>query len=185
MAELTDSQSKDLNEKMDKIRSTLEADISGMVAYIPTPKRIDLDALLNDVSQLFSPSVFVLLPDLTQFDFSEAGNCIAFERPTAAAFHMLRATEGTLKWYYTQIVRSRRIDNQMWGNIVADLRKKNLTKKHTALNNNLDNIRESYRNPTNHPEATYDIHEVQDLWSLCIEVTNRMVATLKSENRLN
>lgn len=98
---------------------------------------------------------------------------------------MLRATEGTLKWYYTQIVRSRRIDNQMWGNIVADLRKKNLTKKHTALNNNLDNIRESYRNPTNHPEATYDIHEVQDLWSLCIEVTNRMVATLKSENRLN
>jgi hypothetical protein len=50
---------------------------------------------------------------------------------------------------------------------------------HGEVNNHLDNIRVSFRNPTQHPEAIYDIHEVQDLWSICVDVINRMVKILK------
>lgn len=68
----------------------------------------------------------------------------------------------------------------MWGPIVQDLRNKTKTRKHIALNNHLDNIRVSFRNPTQHPEALYDIHEVQDLLSVCIDVNNRMFKVINS-----
>jgi hypothetical protein len=64
---------------------------------------------------------------------------------------------------------------------VKDLRKRKRTKPFSVLNNHLDNIRDSFRNPTQHPEIRYDIHEVQDLWSVCVDVINRMVRTLNKE----
>ena len=48
-----------------------------------------------------------------------------------------------------------------------------------VLLNNLDNIRQSFRNPTQHPEKIYDIQEVQDLWSLCVDVVNRMSSDIR------
>src|SRR5687767_6428536 len=110
--------------------------------------------------------------------------CIAFERPTAAAFHILRGTEDVLRSYYRRMVRNGRIKSSMWGAIVQDLRKRGATKAHVTLNNHLDNIRSSFRNPTQHPEAIYDIHEVQDLWAVCIDVVNRMHKALVAEGRL-
>jgi len=173
-----------LQETMTNLRETLESEIEGVGAYTPTPKRLDLDRLLNDVSTLFSPNVFVALPTIAQFDFGEAGKCIAFERPTAAAFHILRGTEDVLRFYYLNMVRHGRIGNLMWGPIVEDLARHKATKKAAALNNHLDNIRRSFRNPTQHPEATYDIHEAQDLWAVCVDVVNRMVKILATEKRL-
>lgn len=173
-----------LKNTLTQIRDTLDCEIEGMGAYSPTPKRLNIDHLLSNIDKLFFPDTFIHLPEISKFDFSEAGKCIFFERPTAGAFHILRGTEGVLRWYYHQMVKSQRISSNLWGPLVTDLRKKTLTKKHETLNNNLDNIRESYRNPTQHPEATYDIHEVQDLWSICVEVVNRMVKTLREEDRL-
>ena len=85
---------------------------------------------------------------------------------------------------YSQMVKRNRITSTLWGQIVNDLRRKSLTKKYDALNNHLDNIRVSFRNPTQHPEKTYDIDEAQDLWSVCVDVVNRMVRILREESRL-
>ena len=181
---LTSGQARLLGISILSIRDTLEAEIKGVGAYTPTPKRLDLNRLLENVGPLFSPHTYDSLPDIARFDFSEAGKCIAFECPTAAAFHILRATEACLRFYYNRMVRRKRISNLMWGPIVADLRHRNLTKKYDILNNHLDNIRKSFRNPTQHPEAKYDIHEVQDLWSVCVDVVNRMIRILHQETRL-
>ena len=164
------------------IRTTLDAEIQNVGAYTPTAKRLDLKKLMDAVPKLFAPGVFDNLPEIARFDLNEAGKCIAFERPTAAAFHILRATEDVLRFYYRTSVRSKRIKSLNWGPIVTDLRKRTRTKKYEILNNHLDNIRASFRNPTQHPEATYDIHEVQDVWSVCVDVINRMVKTLKKED---
>jgi hypothetical protein len=178
---LTSKQATDLRSAVTAIRETLDAELAGVGAYTLTPKRIDLKRLVGEVDALFAPETFSMLPEIARFDFSEAGKCIAFERPTAAAFHMLRGTEATLRMYYQKMVRSNRISSQNWGPIVTDLRTRLRTKKFVALNNQLDNIRDSYRNPTQHPEAKYDIHEVQDLWSLCVDVVNRMIKNLRAE----
>lgn len=160
------------------LRTTLNAEIVGIKAFVISAKKISVDNLLNKMSSLFNPGVFDSFPEIAQYDFSEAGKCIAFERPTSAAFHILRGTEANLRFYYRGMIRQKRINNEMWGPIVQNLKVRNQTKKHVVLNNHLDNIRLSFRNPTQHPEAIYDIHESQDLLSVCIDVNNRMFKVL-------
>ena len=175
---LTNEQASKLAEIMREIRFTLDAEIPGIEAYITSPKRFDVELLSADISELFSPGTFEQFPDIAKYDFIEAGKCIVFERATAAAFHVLRGTEANLRHYYKSMVKQNRINSGMWGPIVQDLRRKNKTKKFVALNNHLDNIRISFRNPTQHPEAIYDIHESQDLLSVCIDVNNKMFKVL-------
>jgi len=50
-----------------------------------------------------------------------------------------------------------------------------------TLFDNLDNIRFNFRNPTQHPETIYDIELSQDLFSICIDVINRMVCYLENK----
>lgn len=172
--ELDSKQATNLSNIMSDIRMTLDAEIAGIYAFITTPKRIDSQKLLENMELLFSPGVFDQFPDIAKYDFNESGKCIAFERPTAAAFHILRATEANLRHYYKQMIKRERVKSEMWGPIVEDLKKRNKTKVNSTLNNHLDNIRLSFRNPTQHPDKIYDINEVQDLLSVCIDVNNRM-----------
>ena len=97
---LTQEQSERLNEIMRQLRYTLEAELKGFEAYIVTPKRFDIEKLLKDTPSLLAPGVYSKLPEIAQFDLAEAGKCIAFGRPTAAAFHILRGTESVLVSFY-------------------------------------------------------------------------------------
>lgn len=179
---LTAEQASELKSIMNYLRPTLVAEIQGIYAFTTTPKRLDSEKLIKDVASLFAPHTYDSFPDIAKYDFVEAGKCIAFELPTSAAFHILRATEANVRHYYKSMIKQKRIASEMWGPIVQDLRKRNKTKKYTTLNNHLDNIRLSFRNPTQHPEATYDIHEAQDLFSVCIDANNRMFKILKKKS---
>lgn len=181
-AVLSPEQARQLNDIVSKLRDTLEADLLLCEAFVVTSKRYDTNKLLDDIGALMSPNVFSHLTPITQYDLIEAGKCIAFERPTAAAFHFLRATEAELRHFYLTFITTKRIPILLWGDMTTDLRNRLRTKKHTTLYNNLDNIRTSYRNPTQHPDAIYDIHEVQDLCPLCFEVINRMDRIIQSEH---
>lgn len=174
---LTSDEARTLSKAATEVRKTLEAEIYGLEVYVVTPKRLDVKRLIEDPGSLFAPKVFGKLPSIAQYDLSEAAKCIAFERSTAAAFHILRATEDVLRDFYKALARQKRVD-LMWGPMVSDLKKRPKAKKHQVLLTHLDNIRLSFRNPTQHPEATYDIHEVQDLWGLCVDAINRMAKEL-------
>lgn len=172
-AVLTPEQSKRLGNIMNNITQTLSAESVGNLAYVITDKRLDVEKLIGNVRALFGQNVFEKLSEIAQFDFIEAGKCIAFELPTAAAFHILRATEEVLRNFYCHNVKRKRLHPLLWGPMTEDMRNRH---KHPPdiLLNNLDNIRVSFRNPTQHPEKRYDIDEVQDLFGLCIDVINRM-----------
>jgi hypothetical protein len=114
------------------------------------------------------------LDDLAKLDMAEAGRAIVFELPTAAAFHVLRATEQVLQDFYRTWVRQRRVKPMLWGSMLKDMRSKS-RRPPDALLNHLDHIRLSFRNPTDHPEKSYDIEEAQDLFALCCEAIGRMV----------
>jgi hypothetical protein len=176
-ARLTATQAKKINDLMERIRPTLEAELEGFEAYVVTPKRIDVVRLLKDVPFLLAPGAFSKISDVARYDLTEGGKCIAFERPTAAAFHILRATESVLRFYYCGHVKRNRV-NLMWGQMVQHLRGRPREKIPETLLNNLDDIRLHFRNPTQHPEKVYDIQEVQDLWGRCTDAINRMAADL-------
>lgn len=175
--ELTAQQASRLREIMITLERTLLAETEGKVAFIVVDKRYDVNKLLSNVPALLAPGVFHSLPDIAQYDLMEAGKCIAFERPTAAAFHMLRATEAVLRQFYCSVVKRGRVKQLLWGPMVESLRSRSKPPP-AALLNNLDNIRVSFRNPTQHPDMRYDIHEAQDLFGLCLDVLNRMVSFL-------
>ncbi|MCH8260901.1 MAG: hypothetical protein IIC46_11925 [Planctomycetes bacterium] len=175
-ASLTVIQAKALGSVIRNLRRTLFAEAKGRVAFIVTDKRIDVHKLLSNVGVLFAPGVFEKLPEISRYDFAEAGKCVAFERPTSGAFHLLRGTEDVLRRTYCEIVKRNRA-KLMWGPMVESLRKRRSAPPKPLLDN-LDNIRMSFRNPTQHPDKIYDIQEVQDLFALCVDVVNRMAALL-------
>lgn len=160
------------------IHLTLLAEATVRQAFVVTDKRINTEKLYFSVEMLMSPGVFILLPEVAKYDFEECGRCIVFERPTAAAFHILRGTEAVLRMFYLSIVKRNRLSRLMWHDMLVALRKRR-NPPPSELLDNLDNIRKSFRNPTQHPDKIYDIEEVQDLFGLCIDVVNRMVAYLK------
>ncbi len=173
---LTEQEASELRTIMKDLDTTFRAEAAGNVAFIVTDKRIDVNKLISDMPALMAPGVFDALPEIAQYDFQEAGKCIAFELPTAAAFHIVRGTEGVLKQFYCSIVKRSRA-KLMWGPMVKSLDQRKFKRPSDALLRNLDNIRVSFRNPTQHPEKIYDIQEVQDLFALCIDVVNRMATS--------
>ena len=148
--------------------------------YITSERRYNLNYLLESPDKLFASDVFNSFPELCKFDFGESFRCIAYDVPTAAAFHMLRATEGYRRELYFSFIKKNRVKTPMWGNMVAQLEKKIRNKPPKELLEALDNIRKSYRNPTNHPEATYTISQSEDLMGLCIDVANKIHQAIES-----
>ena len=171
---LGSDRAKELTGLMRTLESIISAEAAIKHYYVTTDKRYNTDYLMDQPEKLFKDGVFKRLPQLTQYDFIEGFKCIIFEIPTAAAFHILRATEGVLKDCYFSNVKRNRAKKPMWGNILKQLVERKKKKLPSALLRCLENIRESYRNPTNHPEAVYNIDEAEDLLGLCIDVTNKM-----------
>lgn len=175
---LTDDLANELRQIMGVIRYTLDAEATGKRVYVVSDKRYPIEKLLNDPSALFAKDVFTSLPEIARIDFAEAAQCIAFLRPTAAAFHMLRGTESLLRELYCLKAKRKRVE-LTWGPIVAALRnKKGIS---GLLLNHLDHIRNGFRNPTAHPNKVYDIDEAQDLLSICIDAANRIAQVLNKK----
>ena len=163
------------------LETTLRAELEGFSAYVITPKRLDVKKLVGAAAELFSPGTWLALPDLACFDIAEAGMCTAFERSTAAAFHLLRAVEGVLRAFYDKLVRREHCKGREMGTLLNDLRGKHARagNPHRSLLNTIDHLRENFRNPTQHPEMKYTVDEVQNLWFVCIDVIDRMAAVLR------
>ena len=177
-ATVDDDLAKKITKIINDIDVTLDAELKLRASYIVTPKRIPIENLLNKPEDSFAKDVFQKLPPICRYDFHEAGKCIAFALPTAAVFHIMRGTEGALRWYYCSIVKRKRVKVLLWNAMVESLRKRRKSPPRPLLDN-LDSIRRNFRNPTQHPDARYDLDGAQDLYGVGIDAVNRMANDLK------
>lgn len=146
--------------------------------HIFPERRFNSNYLLNKQEKLFRDGVFEKLPELAQLDIRSSCRCLLFGEATAAAFHILRATEDVLKQYYFHHIKQSRLKKPMWGPIIEKLRAKTRNKPSKTLLDSLDLIRDAYRNPTQHPYATYDIDSAQDLFGVCADAIGKMADEL-------
>lgn len=119
-----------------------------------------------------------LLPQQTIDDLDQAGKCIAFDLPTAAAFHLLRGTEAVLRKYYDRIVPgAKKATPKMpnWGVYIKLLKEHGAEVKITSL---LDHLRDAYRNPVLHPEENYADQSAQVLFGVCVSAIVMMVTEI-------
>ena len=165
----------EIREEVAHLEKTIFAEASTKQIYSLTNRRYNSEYLLNSPEKLFNEKIFEKIPEFYQLDIKYANFCILFGLGTAAAFHILRASEGILRDYYKQLVKKNRITTLLWNPMIEHLRNKKTSKPPKTLLDNLDNIRYNYRNPTNHPELFYNIDEAQDLYGLCIDVINKMI----------
>lgn len=172
---LSTSQATAVRSAARAFREVVKAELKSLVVFAITPKRFPTERLLGDMAFLFPNGCYAQLSSIAQYDIGEAGKCIAFERPTAAAFHILRAVEETLKDFYLHAIKQNRTTQLTMGPIIADLRVKRKTMHLKDLTSCLDNIRNSYRNPTQHPEKVYDMDEVQNLLGLGLDAISKLI----------
>lgn len=112
------------------------------------------------------------IPDNAKKDFREAGRCLAFELPTAAGFHTMRATEAVLRRYY-KLVTGKDADatNLDWGTCTQELKKSNADQKVVL---HVDQIRDLHRNPLMHPEDYLDMKQALGLFDISKSAINAM-----------
>ncbi|EZH83680.1 hypothetical protein AU05_21095 [Ectopseudomonas composti] len=140
---------------------------------LPT-RRFNTQFLLEQPEKLLADGQFNKLEEIAKSDIYSASRCILFGESTAAAFHILRATEAVLKQYYFHHKRQNRLTKPMWASMLDQLKSKIRNKPSSTLLDALDIIRTSYRNPTQHPEAIYTIDSAQDLFGVCLDVIGKM-----------
>jgi hypothetical protein len=176
---VTDETLKNITEIINAADKTLDAELMLKKTYSLTPKRIDIDKLIKTPDELLANGVWDLLSEQCKTDFSEACKCIAFNMPTACAFHTMRAVEEMVRQLYVTYVRQNRMSNPMWGPILEKLKKKKSPKPTLKTIEHLDMIRSTYRNPTQHPDKNFSIDEAQDLLYSSIVAINEIVTEIK------
>jgi hypothetical protein len=170
---LTNDLIEKLKSSLDKLDLTFSSEMALQNVYVLTSRRFDPVRLIETPGDYLAPNVYSVMSDMAQFDFSRACECLAFEQSTAVAFHLCRCVEGSLKDFYKAKVKRNRITSLMMGPIIADLRKRGKYASKVLLDH-LDNFKNNFRNPTQHPDARYDIEEAQDLVFVAIDLLNRM-----------
>lgn len=172
-----------------ELRILLEAECPTLDIYAVTQKGAYSMSMLIDRAEILLPeSTTQRLDDKAVQDIQQAGRCLAFDLPTAAGFHLFRAVESVMRLLYRQVKanleKPKKPSN--WGGYVDALKDAKVASRITDL---LDSIRQNYRNPISHPDATLTSDEAVVLVPLGVMAIQKMVEAMptddskKAENR--
>lgn len=142
--------------------------------YVLEKKPYSTPTLITEGEALFPPEIRAKVPEALT-DMREAGKCIAFELPTAAAFHIYRVTEAVLRRYWEAVAGTKpKPKLRTIGVFLAAL------KKHECGDSKviaaLAQLNELHRNPTIHPEDHLTLGEAIALLGMA---SSAMAAMLK------
>lgn len=137
----------------------------------------DIEKLIESADKRFPQNLLKVMPELTVNDLKEAGKCLAFELPTACAFHICRATEALMLAYYEKATgKSWPFAKRDWGMYVNQL--KTLPNVPKAITDRLWEIRED-RNSYTHPDITVPLDEALVVFELCNNVIHMMAKEIE------
>lgn len=138
----------------------LKSEFAIQPAYLVTPKGgYDVDILTLSPKAAFPPNLLQKVPE-AEYDITECAKALAFELPTACAFHLMRVFERvTRKYYKAKFPNAEDITSQgPVGPLLAKMRPQNekctkdkdCKRNQKGKNNLLDileSIKDNYRNP--------------------------------------
>jgi hypothetical protein len=161
---------------------TLETIMSSELALAPTysvPNRgvFSTDSLLDSADDVFEDARDKVSEE-ARADTRQAGRCLAFDLPTAAGFHIARATESVIKQTMNAFGCPPPKESQRnWGFYIKALEERGLKKE---IVHHLSQLKDLHRNPLIHPEVTLTPSEAQQLWSLCTSAMIVLIAEIVS-----
>lgn len=169
---LTQIEVDELARIMTLFEEVVWAESSTKSIFIVNEGVYSLEKLMNYPEKMFAVGIFEKLPEIAKYDLRESFLCLPFSRATAAAFHILRATEAVLKEVYKLNIKRNRLDKPTWGDMTSALKKRRNIDQ--GLITRLDYIRLNYRNETDHPLLKYSPKDAENIVGLCVEVIEKM-----------
>jgi hypothetical protein len=170
----------ELNESLKAFEPVLSAECNALDTYVVSQKRGYLTSDLVDHAERMLPveTLGTLLPSVS-IDIKAAGRCLAFDTPTAAGFHILRAVEAVMALYYKHLTgRELPKQNRNWGLYLKKL--EGVPTHDKKIYGALDHIRDNYRNPITHPEDTLTEGQAIMLFGLSLSVVELMAEVLRT-----
>jgi Domain of unknown function (DUF4145) len=163
-----------ISGRRDWFEKCLDREYRSVDVFTVTPEGIyDTRLLMLRPEDKFPGRVRVMLPPQALSDLKQAAKCLAFEIPTACAFHICRATEALMLAYYEALSGHpwHLPKNRDWKTYIDHLAKEGAPK---AITSRLDEIREMDRNAYAHPDRNVTLEESPVQFELCTNVIFQM-----------
>lgn len=174
----------ELHSSLEAFEPVLAAECAAMDTYVVSQKGgYSTSHLVEQADVLLSVETRDALAENVINDIRAAGRCLAFDTPTAAGFHMLRAVEAVMsKYFKASTDREIEVKQRNWGAYLRDLAAAGGSPKVIGA---LTHIKDNYRNPITHPDVTLTDSEATLLFALSTSVIDIMVSEMKrNEARL-
>lgn len=159
------------------VDTVLAAELGSVGTYAASPKQAyNVLTLIYEGEALIPGELISVLPTDAVADLRQCGKCLAFELPTAAGFHVARATEAVLLAFLDSVVTSRPTQPN-WGQYIQHMEAKGVDRKITSF---VKLIKDTYRNPVIHPEITLSGTEAEVLVNACVAVMTLMLIEIRA-----
>lgn len=169
---LTVAETRRLRRGVLDLHQCLDEETSRALLQPYGSSRFRQESLTDGFYDLIGREAWSRIPEVARLDLLDAGRAMVLGIPTGSAFFLMRATEGTLRAYATRLSLSDQVSMGNWGPVVEALRRTPTPDRDLlAL---LDELRRTFRNPTQHPDRRYTLVEAEDLAGLAIPAIRRM-----------
>lgn len=169
---------RQIKDAVQKFETVLAEELNLIDTYAVAQKgAYSTPELVSNAEVMFSKIIQEKLPPLAVHDIREAGKCLAFETPTAAAFHIVRAIESVILAYFSSVL-NRQPPTRMrnWGIYIKAIRDSG--RGDAKILDFLEHIKNNYRNPVSHPEAVLTVEEVLVLLGVAVGAITQMALAL-------
>lgn len=139
---------------------------------------LSVDKLVDGASTGYPASTLTLLDAFITREIDEAGRCLAFARPPACGFHILRSVEIAVKAYVLAATGTLpKMTQRNWGEYIGQLSNAG------ASSNLIDllTILKAKRNPLMHPQDTLEIEDAIGIFCVCQNVTETLITEVRSK----
>jgi hypothetical protein len=161
--EVTPYEIQTIKSRLDELETVMSLELQRHHTYIVSQiGGYSMPLLVTKAEVNILEDALAVIGDHAKKDFREAGRCLAFEVPTAAGFHAMRATEHVLRQYYA-LVMKKPTDRIDWGTCTNELKKANADSKIVQV---LDQIRDLHRNPLMHPQEFLSMKDAIGLFDI-------------------
>jgi|SRR5471030_21472 hypothetical protein len=171
-------QAYDIRQAATAFETVLSAELQVMDTYLVSQKGTYSTPDLIDRGDLMIPaSLRADMPAQAITDLQAAGRCLAFNVPTATAFHILRASESVIRMYYQQVTGSLpKPKMRNWGTYVKNLNVAGADLKITGF---IDHLRDLYRNPILHAEDNLSAEDALVFVGACVSLMCKIIMETK------
>lgn len=149
------------------------------VYFIPPKGTHSTLALIEKAETNLPADVVSRLSPRSLYDIQQAGRCLAFDAPTAAGFHIVRAVESQIIRYLSKVLGAPLNfgKNRNWGAYIKALRDNNAD---VGVTNYLQHMKDTYRNPIIHPEEVLTPDEAFSLFNASLSAIVQLDAAIEA-----